>query len=336
MRSLFVYLSAYGFSMRLLLPTALLAQTIGGTTTVCEGECLSYTASGGTAPYTWTVTGGTPTLFVGTNVNICWGTSGSGNITLTDASNATTTATITINPKPTPTIVPPIVPACPAINSGAVPSDNHTNNCQKACANSCALYYVPYTTGSTYVWSASGHVSLTPSGSGNSQATVCWGNVGNGSLKVVETNVFGCQDSTRICINKIPSPTAAFTPGPNITVCQGQTVSFNNTSTGAVSYLWTFGGGSPAASTQTHPTAIVQYRRHLDSDATCSKPMFMQRYCHCYGNGISGQVRLLNVFLLCVRVAMPPSSTPPGCGLLIHGASQAALLRVVRVRPILQ
>lgn len=314
MRSLFVYLSAYGFSMMLLLPTALLAQTIGGTTTVCEGECLSYTASGGTAPYTWTVAGGTPTLFVGTNFNICWGTSGSGNITLTDASNATTTATITINPKPTPTIVPPIVPACPAINSGAVLSDNHTNNCQKACANSCALYYVPYTTGSTYVWSASGHVSLTPSGSGNSQATVCWGNVGNGSLKVVETNVFGCQDSTRICINKIPSPTAAFTPGPNITVCQGQTVSFNNTSTGAVSYLWTFGGGSPATSTQTHPTAT------FSTVGTWTVTLLVQNQCLCSDTAtatvtvLPGQGPPIECVSALCAGSNATYSTPPGCG----------------------
>lgn len=255
--------------------TSLRAQTISGTNTLCEGNCAIYTATGGTAPYSWTISGGSPTSFTGSTLNICWGNTGTGIINLIDANNNPAVLSITINPKPAPNIVPPLVPTCPSGQSAGVPTDNHGNNCQKACANACALYYVPYTTGSTYQWSAGGNTSLSPSGSGNSQASVCWGNVGNGWLKVVETNVFGCKDSTKICINKIASPTASFTPSPSITVCQGQSVSFNNTSTGAVYYQWTFGGGAPASSTQTHPTVT------FNTPGTYTISLIAQNQCLC-------------------------------------------------------
>ncbi len=51
-------------------------------------------------------------------------------------------------------------------------------------------------------------------------------------------------------------PTAAFTPTSE-TVCQGETVSFSSTSTDAVTYSWSFPGGTPASSTDANP--VVTY-----------------------------------------------------------------------------
>lgn len=291
------------------------AQTISGTNTLCEGECAVYAVSGGTAPYLWTIGNGSPTSFSGATLNICWANTGTGTINVTDANNAPAAFSVTINPKPTPNIVPPLIPACPAGQpSAGGTSDSHGNNCQKACANSCASYYVPYTTGSNYQWSAGGHTTLTPSGLGSSQVAVCWGNVGNGWLKVVETNAFGCKDSSKICINKIASPVAAFTPSPAITVCQGQSVSFNNTSTGAVTYQWVFGGGTPSSSTQTHPTVT------FNTPGTYTVTLTAQNQCLCSSTA-TGTVTVQSspgppidcVSALCAG-SNATYSTAPSCG----------------------
>jgi PKD repeat protein len=312
----------------LLLPNStLLAQSISGSIASCEGKCLLYTASGGTAPYTWTVTGGSPASFVGASLNICWAAVGTGNIAISDALGSPATLSVSINPKPTPNIVPPLVPACPANNSGAVGTDNHSNNCQKACANSCATYYAPFTAGSNYVWTAGGNTSLSASGLGNSQVNVCWGNVGNGWLKVVETNAFGCVDSTKICINKIPTPTASFTPSPTISVCQGQSVSFNNTSTGAVAYQWTFGGGTPASSTQTHPTVV------FNTPGTYTISLVAQNECLCSDTAtatitvMSGNGPPIDcISALCAGSGNVPYSTTAGCGPYIWSISGGTIV----------
>ncbi|MFN8278029.1 MAG: PKD domain-containing protein [Chitinophagales bacterium] len=53
------------------------------------------------------------------------------------------------------------------------------------------------------------------------------------------------------------APTAAFTGTPT-TICQGQSVTFTNNSTGnPTSYSWTFTGGTPATSTAATPPAIT-------------------------------------------------------------------------------
>jgi len=50
-----------------------------------------------------------------------------------------------------------------------------------------------------------------------------------------------------------PPPVANFTGSPT-TVCAGGSVSFTNTTTGGVTYAWTFPGGTPGTSTATNPT----------------------------------------------------------------------------------
>ncbi len=54
-------------------------------------------------------------------------------------------------------------------------------------------------------------------------------------------------------ITSSDAPTANFTVSSS-SVCQGQSITFTNTSTNATSYAWTFSGGSPTSSTQASPT----------------------------------------------------------------------------------
>ena len=51
----------------------------------------------------------------------------------------------------------------------------------------------------------------------------------------------------------VPAPVASFTGAPT-TITEGASVSFNNQSTNATAYSWSFAGGSPASSTAANPT----------------------------------------------------------------------------------
>jgi len=85
---------------------------------------------------------------------------------------------------------------------------------------------------------------------------------GSSSLRVRFVAVAGYGnnlylDNILISSGAVAAPVASFTP-PSATVCAGTPLSFNNTSSGAVSTVnWAFSGGSPASSTSNTP--VVTY-----------------------------------------------------------------------------
>ncbi len=64
---------------------------------------------------------------------------------------------------------------------------------------------------------------------------------------------FGTMTSLSFCVTAPVAPTAAFTSNRQ-SFCENGNVIFNNTSTAANSYAWTFAGGNPATSTAANPT----------------------------------------------------------------------------------
>lgn len=90
-------------------------------------------------------------------------------------------------------------------------------------------------------------VDLTPY-VGNSKVIVAFRNLsGYGNRLFVDNiNLSGIVSTT--------TPVASFSGAPTI-ICEGQTVTYTNTSTGSpTSYSWSFPGGTPATSTATNPT----------------------------------------------------------------------------------
>ncbi len=67
------------------------------------------------------------------------------------------------------------------------------------------------------------------------------------TVREIVTDVIGCKDTATTTVNAY-QPIAAFTATP-LHPCVGATVTFNNTSTGAVSSAWVFGDGGTSAST---------------------------------------------------------------------------------------
>ncbi|PJC62567.1 MAG: hypothetical protein CO022_03885, partial [Flavobacteriales bacterium CG_4_9_14_0_2_um_filter_32_27] len=74
------------------------------------------------------------------------------------------------------------------------------------------------------------------------------------TVTVQDTN--GCVDTTQITVTAEDKPNAAFTV-ETTPACDGILAIFDNTSTGADSYLWLFGDGSQ--SIEIHPTHIFAY-----------------------------------------------------------------------------
>ena len=74
------------------------------------------------------------------------------------------------------------------------------------------------------------------------------------TVTVQDTN--GCIDTTQITVTAEDKPNAAFTV-ETTPACDGILAIFDNTSTGADSYLWLFGDGSQ--SNETHPTYVFTY-----------------------------------------------------------------------------
>ena len=85
-----------------------------------------------------------------------------------------------------------------------------------------------------------------------SSNTVCISNIID-VLNDFNHNVLGTIGS---CVGTASAVVANFTASTT-TVCQGASVTYTNTSTGATNYSWLFPGGTPASSTSANP--VVQY-----------------------------------------------------------------------------
>ena len=64
------------------------------------------------------------------------------------------------------------------------------------------------------------------------------------TVTLISQTTFGCADTTFQTITVYPNPSASFTNDATLN-CAPMIVNFTNTSTGAVSYSWDFGDGSP-------------------------------------------------------------------------------------------
>ena len=131
-----------------------------------------------------------------------------------------------------------------------------TNDCEKVCPGTTVTYSVsvqnPNGVGSFFNWQVSGASSWTVNTSSGgslffSSITVNWGGPGTGSVTVISDGVQGCSGEDFLCVTIIEEPDAAFESSPAaalggpLQVCLGQSVNFQNLSTGGADYYeWLF------------------------------------------------------------------------------------------------
>ncbi len=148
---------------------------------------------------------------------------------------------------PNPGIIGTFSPDTTCIDKGDNPAGGTPD--RPHCLYACELHYATFCTalnpGNTYTWSVGGGVIT--GGQGTNCVTVLWGPAGNGTISVTEMNPDSCVGTDSTCVKIIASPVAAFTSSVN--ACLQTPISFMNNSTGAVSYQWNFGDGSPIVNT---------------------------------------------------------------------------------------
>lgn len=233
---------------------------ITGSDSVCTGALETYNVpavSG--ASYSWNVTGAISAGPLNTTTcNILWGPAGTGmivvTVTLPNNTQIFHTLNVSIYPKPAPVITHSPYPGCATpVTLGTGPIQERGDECKKVCKYATVTYSTLHNTGSTYNWIITGAASFT--GQSTHSVTVTWDGTLTGTLVVYETNQWGCVDSAVLCVEKIDPPVAAFTH--QASVCKNTPVSFQNLSTGAVSYQWFFGDGG--SSTSSSPVVTHTY-----------------------------------------------------------------------------
>ena len=124
------------------------------------------------------------------------------------------------------------------------------NICEKVCPNTTVTYSVNPNTpiGGTFglYWEVQGAGSYTINNPPlNNSVTVVWGASGSGLVRLLVDGQSQCFSSNQLCVNIVPEPQAQFTTSPpltasGLTVCEGQTLTFTNTSLAADYYEWFF------------------------------------------------------------------------------------------------
>jgi PKD repeat protein len=186
-------------------------------------------SSSNSTSFLWSFPGGTPASSGQANPVVLYTISGTYPITLT-AFNSVGSNTIT---------------KTNYITVQTVPATNFTSS-----VNGLTATFTNTTlNGTTYLWTF---------GDGDSSTVVhpvhTYANGGTYTVTLIATNACGSVTKTKT-VEVAPPPVAGFTTTGN-NGCAPATISFTNTSTGAVSYNWAFPGGSPASSTDTNVTVV--------------------------------------------------------------------------------
>ncbi len=216
---------------------------ITGNTSVCaNATAVSYSVVNNTgSSYLWVVTGGSYSTQSPNAISVNWGAAGPGNVRVAETNSqwcqTIVDKPVTINPLPVTGTI-----------SGPSP----------VCANTTgAVYSVTNTIGSSYTWTVTGPTGTTFSSNGNT-ATVNWGVAGSGTVKVTETNSFGCAGATvtkSVTINA--NPISISIGGGGATACPNSTVSYSVTNTINSSYTWTITGGTQASGAKTNAITVT-------------------------------------------------------------------------------
>lgn len=188
------------------------------------------TSTGNPSSYNWSFPGGIPSTSTVQNPSVVYNTSGLYSATLI-ATNAGGNNTITLSN---------------FVNVNGVPGSSFTSNVNGATAT----FTNTTTNGTTYSWNFGDNTTSTLSNPTHTYTT-------DGTYTVVLTSTNACGTTTATqTVTVVTPPTAAFTANPT-TGCSALTVTFNNqSSANALTYSWTFPGGSPSSSALANPTVV--------------------------------------------------------------------------------
>jgi hypothetical protein len=185
-------------------------------TTVCVGDSVTLTASGG-GTYAWipNITDTAAVVVVHPSDTTTY------YVTVTNGLNCSTLDSITINVDSFPVTSP-------------------INGVDSVCANDSGLVYSVVSSSGNLSWTIVNGTIM--SGQGTDSVTIHWDTAGTGIITVVDTNAAGCPGATQTLIVTInPIPVTSLINGQD-TVCENSTITYFVTSPGPV-YNWSVSGG---------------------------------------------------------------------------------------------
>ncbi len=139
------------------------------------------------------------------------------------------------------------------------PSSDPSVGCEKVCENTTVTYTVESFNQELISWTVTGADSWI--NINEYEIEVEWGAAGSGQVWAFSNTQNGCFSEAYICVEILDAPEASFETTPQaindeLTICQGQEVYFENTSSGAIYYEWNFGdGGSTTDANPEHTFA---------------------------------------------------------------------------------
>ncbi|MBL7827848.1 MAG: hypothetical protein JNJ57_14560 [Saprospiraceae bacterium] len=226
-----------------------IVEMYGTQTCDCEG-CFIGTVYNGVAPYSLQWSNGLITnLQQGSNsFTECGFCPGTYTVTVTSANGITATATGQISfGQFTPVEIVALDP--PPCNNDSL-NQPPSSTCLMVCAGSTITFGLsnssPGTSG-ILNWSVAGATSWTVQQPFGQTVSVTWGAAGSGSVTVSSDDPFNCIGQDFLCVTILEPPSAdigttpAAPPGNMLQICKGQTVDFQNLSTGDADHIeWFF------------------------------------------------------------------------------------------------
>ena len=209
-------------------------------TSICENDCINFTDNSTNTPTTWAWDfGNTQTSAVQNPTNICYATAGvyTVSLTVTNANGSnTTTQNITVSACSSPPV------------SAFTPSQSNL------CTNDC-ISFADNSTGNPTTWAWDFGNSQTSTA--QNPTGICYNTNGSYTVSLTVTNSVGSNTSTQtITVANCSPPIADFSIVSD-SICEGDCIIITDLSTNEpTTWDWTFGGGTPATSSDQDPGPI--------------------------------------------------------------------------------
>ncbi len=252
--------------------TPLPTPSISGTSTICNGQSTTLTASGGTT-YSWNTGASTAAITVSPSTNTTYTVTA----TTSGCSNSTTIA-VTVNPKPTVTITgtaticagnsttltgnggstyswntgatTAAITVSPTTNTTYTVTATDVNGCTNSATRAVTVNPLPTPTitGTTGICSGNS-TTITATGgntyswnTGQTTAAITVSPTTNTTYTVTATALNGCTNTATVLVTVSPKPTP--TVSGNTTICNGTSTTL--TASGGTTYSWNTGASTAA------------------------------------------------------------------------------------------
>jgi PKD repeat protein len=266
--------------------------TINGPVISCVNQLEYYyvTPSAGST-YSWSLPfGGSLANTTGPSTMVNWTSNGTYQLMVTETVSGGGSFTcfiqVSVLARPAPKIFTDFISDCQEEEEKGEPGikAKRPKECWLVCENMTVNYWTTPESGYTYTWTFGG---ATPSTITGASVSTTWGAPGPGTIILTATSPGGCSESITQCVTIIASPKAAFSfnnqDGNNpLKICKGETVYFNDQSTGASQWLWNFGDNTTSTAqnpVHNYPGPGVYYGSlTVKNNCGCEDVMYFEVY----------------------------------------------------------